>query len=158
MLVIHHAIINPQLHRKHWTEYMYPLRHSPGQRTNVVIAAHAVWLMTFLPLDDKYDFQRCNYDWLAEGHDFELHSVNGILGLSRKMLHFQYIIRMKAKERYQQRQCLLSELDLLKEIEESPQLLDGREQKQPFVEAIATTTMRAYKIATRLYARVRLFR
>lgn len=87
MLLIHHAIINPQSHKNHWTHYLYQLCHVPGQQANVVIAAHSVWLMAFLPLEDKYDFQTYDYYWLKDGETLELRKVNSILGVTRGMLY-----------------------------------------------------------------------
>jgi hypothetical protein len=153
MLLIHHAIINPGLHKRHWTQYLYQLNHYSGQQMNVVIAAHAVWLMAVLPLDDRYGFQKFDYQWL--GHDcLDLSMVNSILGLSRKMLHFQYVITMVAKTK----QTPPCQSDFLKEIDESPQILHEEDLQKPLVKTVATATMEAYRLATRLYACGRLYR
>ncbi|KIV98880.1 hypothetical protein, variant 3 [Verruconis gallopava] len=153
MLLIHHAIINPELHKHHWTQYLYQLQHYPGQQTNVVIAAHSVWLMAVLPLKDKYVFQKFNYDWL--GRDCpDLNIVNSILGLSRKMLHFQSIITKAAKTQ----QTPSCHLDFLLEIDQSPQFLREEDMQKPLVRTVATTTKEAYKLATKLYACGRLYK
>ncbi len=153
MLLIHHAIINPGLHRLHWTQYLYQLDHHPGQQMNVVIAAHAVWLMAILPLNDTYEFQKFDYHWL--GHDCpDLSRLNSILGLSRKMLHFQYFITVAAKTQ----QVPPCQSDFLKEIDESPQVLHEQDLQRPLVKTVATATMEAYRLATRLYACGRLYR
>ncbi|KIV98320.1 hypothetical protein, variant 2 [Verruconis gallopava] len=153
MLLIHHAILNPNCHKNHWTQYLYQLQHHPEQQMNVVIAAHSVWLMAVLPLHDRYDFQKFDYDWL--GWDCpNLYMVNSILGLSRKMLHFQYIITKAAKTQ----QTPSCQSDFLKEIDESPQLLHEEDLQNPLVRTVATTTMEAYRLATRLYACGRLYR
>jgi hypothetical protein len=158
MLIIHHAIINPKSHRCHWTEYMYQLHHFPGQQTNVVMAAHVVWLMAILPLDDIYSFQNHDYHWLGNDSP-DLYQVNSILGLSRKMLHYQYNIRMEAKDRYQQnQQDAPYQFDILKEIDESQQVLHSQDMNRPIVQTVAIGTMEAYRLATRLYACGRLLR
>jgi hypothetical protein len=53
MLMIHHAIINLEMHKVYWTDYLYQLQDSSRQ-ASLVIAAHAIWLMAILPLTDKY--------------------------------------------------------------------------------------------------------
>jgi hypothetical protein len=97
MLLIHHAILNRDLHSRHWTDYLYQLQDSPGQQTNLVMARHAIWLMAILPLTEKYRFQTFNYDWVGYGEENYLTKVNGILGTSRKMLHFDFRITKAAK-------------------------------------------------------------
>ena len=97
MLMIHHAILNPNMHEKHWSDYLYQLQDSPGQQTNLVIARHSIWLMTILPLADKYRFQTYDYSWVGCGEENGLTKVNGILGTSRKMLYFQQLITVAAR-------------------------------------------------------------
>ena len=53
--------------------------------------------MTILPLKEKYRFQTFDYDWIGRGEEDSLTKVNGILGMSRKMLYFQYVITTAAK-------------------------------------------------------------
>lgn len=148
MLLIHHAILNSRSHRCHWTEYLPPLHHFPGLQANVVIAAHSVWLMAFLPLVDRYKFQQYDYDWFGEGSPEELGKVNNILGMPRKLLHLQHQIRSCAK--YGKRAD-----DLLKEISCMRALLEGSYTQEVMV--IAARTVKSYQLATSLYAYARLF-
>ena len=97
MLLIHHAILNQNSHSIHWTNYLYQLQDSPGQQSNLIMARHSIWLMTILPLNEKYRFQTFNYDWVGYGEQNNLAKVNGILGTSRKMLYFEYLITIAAK-------------------------------------------------------------
>jgi len=97
MLLIHHAILNQNSHSIHWTNYLYQLQDSPGQQSNLIMARHSIWLMTILPLNEKYRFQTFNYDWVGCGEQNNLAKVNGILGTSRKMLYFEYLITIAAK-------------------------------------------------------------
>ena len=97
MLLIHHAILNQSAHAEHWTKYLYQLQDFPGQQSNLVMASHSIWLMTLLPLNEKYPFQTFNYGWIGCGEEHSLTKVNGILGTSRKMLYFQYLITTAAK-------------------------------------------------------------
>ncbi|KAL9125161.1 MAG: hypothetical protein Q9217_005593 [Psora testacea] len=97
MLLIHHAILNQKAHSAHWTDYLYQLQDFPGQHSNLILATHSIWLMTILPLNKKYQFQTFNYDWVGCGEENSLTKVNGILGTSRKMLYFQYVITTAAK-------------------------------------------------------------
>ena len=97
MLLIHHAILNQNLHSAHWTTYLYQLQNSVGQQSNLIMARHSIWLMTILPLKEKYRFQTFNYDWVGCGEGNSLTKVNGILGTSRKMLYFEYLITIAAK-------------------------------------------------------------
>ncbi len=97
MLLIHHAILNQSAHAEHWTKYLYQLQDFPGQQSNLVMARHSIWLMTLLPLNEKYPLQTFNYDWIGCGEEHSLTKVNGILGTSRKMLYFQYLITTAAK-------------------------------------------------------------
>jgi hypothetical protein len=99
MLLIHHAILNQNAHSTHWTNYLYQLQDSPGQQSNLIMARHSIWLMTILPLNEKYQFQTFNYDWVGCGEESNLTKVNGILGTSRKMLYFEYVITTAAKVR-----------------------------------------------------------
>ena len=99
MLLIHHAILNQNTRSAHWTEYLYQLQDSHGRQSNLIIATHSVLLMTILPLAEKYRFQTFNYDWIGRGEQCSLTKVNGIVGMSRKMLHFQYLITIAAKVR-----------------------------------------------------------
>jgi hypothetical protein len=96
MLMIHHAIIFPEKHEKHWTEYLYQIRDFKPQ-ASVVIAAHAIWLMAILPLTDKYKFQTYDYSGVGCGEEEYLTKVHGIVGTSRKMVYFQYLIRVASK-------------------------------------------------------------
>lgn len=61
------------------------------------MAGHSIWLMTILPLNEQYRFQTFNYDWVGCGEGNSLTKVNGILGTSRKMLYFEYLITTAAK-------------------------------------------------------------
>ncbi len=97
MLLIHHAILNQDSHSIHWTNYLYQLQDSPGQQSNLIMARHSIWLMTILPLNEKHRFQTFNYDWVGCGEQNNLAKVNGILGTSRKMLYFEYLITIAAK-------------------------------------------------------------
>jgi len=97
MLLIHHAILNQNLHSAHWTNYLYQLQDFPGQQSNLIMARHSIWLMTILPLNEKYRFQTFNYDWVGCGEDNSSTKVNGILGTSRKMLYFEYLVTVAAK-------------------------------------------------------------
>jgi len=97
MLLIHHAILNQNLHSAHWTNYLYQLQDSPGQQSNLIMARHSIWLMTILPLNEKYRFQTFNYDWVGCGEDNSLTKVNGILGASRRMLYLEYLVTIAAK-------------------------------------------------------------
>ena len=97
MLLIHHAILNQSEHIAHWTAYLYQLQDSPGQQSNLLMAVHPVWLMAILPLNEKYPFQTFNYHWIGCGQELNLTKVNGILGTSRKMLYFQYLVTTAAK-------------------------------------------------------------
>ena len=56
MLMIYYAILNPNMYKAHWTDYLYQLQDSPGKQANIVIARHSIWLMTILPLTGKYLF------------------------------------------------------------------------------------------------------
>jgi predicted ATPase len=94
--MIHHAIINPEMHKLHWTDYLYQLQDS-GQQASLVIATHAIWLMAILPLTDKYRFQTYDYNWVGYGEENSLTKVHGIVGTSRKMVYFQYLIRVASK-------------------------------------------------------------
>lgn len=121
MLIIHHAIINPMLHQLHWTEYTLQSQHHPAHQSNVVIAAHFVWLMAILPLNDSYAFQRHDYRWLGVDSP-SFYMVNSILGQSRQMLYHQYLIAMEAKKRViLNQQDLPYPLDIIQIIENSPQ-------------------------------------
>jgi hypothetical protein len=98
MLLIHHAILNQDLHQRHWTDYLYQLQDSSlGLQANLIIARHAIWIMAILPLKEKYRFQALNYDWVGDGEENYLTKINGILGASRKMLHLELRITMAAK-------------------------------------------------------------
>lgn len=97
MLLIHHAILNQDTHSGHWTDYLYQLQDSPNQQSNLIMARHSIWLMTILPLNEKYEFQTFNYDWVGCGVNHSLTKVNGILGTSRKMLYFEYLVTIAAK-------------------------------------------------------------
>lgn len=97
MLLIHHAILNQKSYSVHWTNYLYQLQDSPGQQSNLIIATHSIWLMTILPLNEKYRFQTFNYDWVGCGEQNHLAKVNGILGTSRKLLYIEYLITIAAK-------------------------------------------------------------
>lgn len=97
MLLIHHAILNQNSHSVHWTNYLYQLQDSPGQQSNLIMARHSIWLMTILPLNEKYGFQKFNYDWVGCGEQNNLAKVNGILGTSRKLLYIEYLITIAAK-------------------------------------------------------------
>jgi len=97
MLLIHHAILNQRSHPVHWTKYLYQLQDVPDQQSNLIMARHSIWLMTILPLNEKHRFQTFNYDWVGCGEQHNLAKVNGILGTSRKMLHFEYLITTAAK-------------------------------------------------------------
>jgi hypothetical protein len=96
MLMIHHAIIFPEKHVKHWTEYLYQIRDFKPQ-ASVVIAAHAIWLMAILPLTDRYKFQTYDYSGVGCGEEDCLTKVHGIVGTSRRMVYFQYLIRATSK-------------------------------------------------------------
>lgn len=97
MLLIHHAILNPNLHNRPWTEQLYELEHRDFSQANVVIAAHAIWLMAFLPLTDNYSFQTYNYSWVGTGDWNAINKVHGIVGCSRGLLLIQYLVRIAAK-------------------------------------------------------------
>jgi len=97
MLLIHHAILNQNLHSAYWTNYLYQLQDFPGQQSNLIMARHLIWLMTILPLNEKYRFQTFNYDWVRCGEDNSSTKVNGILGTLRKMLYFEYLVTVAAK-------------------------------------------------------------
>ena len=88
MLFVQHAVLNRNLHRFHWTDYLCQSQDSPDQQANLIMAGHAVWLMAIIPLTDRYRFQTFNYDWIGRGEENRLTKVNSILGTSRKMLHF----------------------------------------------------------------------
>ena len=60
---------------------------------SVVIAAHAVWLMAILLLTDKFRFQTYDYSGVGCGEEDYLTKVHGIIGTSRKMVYFWYLIR-----------------------------------------------------------------
>ena len=53
--------------------------------------------MTILPSTVKYHFQSFKYDFVGDGDEIDLTKVNGIVGTSRKMLYFQYLITVEAK-------------------------------------------------------------
>ena len=97
MLFIHHAILNQNTHSAHWTDYLYQLQDSPGRQSSLTMAEHSILLMTILPLKEKYSFQTFNYQWIGRGEENSLTRVNGILGMSRKILYFQYLITTAAK-------------------------------------------------------------
>lgn len=97
MLLVHHAILNQNTHSAHWTDYLYQLQDSRGRQSNLIIATHSILLMTMLPLGEKHRFQTFNYDWIGRGEQYSLTKVNGIMGMSRKMLYFQYLITIAAK-------------------------------------------------------------
>ncbi len=97
ILLIHHAILNQNLYSVHWTNYLYQLQDSPGQQSNLIITRHSIWLMTILPLNEKYRFQTFNYDWVGYGEDNNLTKVNGILGASRRILYLKYLVTIAAK-------------------------------------------------------------
>ena len=97
MLLIYHAILNQGRHSARWTDYLYQLQDSRGRQSNLIVATHSVLLMTLLPLDEKHQFQKFDYDWIGRGEQYSLTKVNGILGMSRKMLYFQYLIITAAK-------------------------------------------------------------
>jgi hypothetical protein len=82
MLLIHHAILNPKLHQRHWTKYLYPLQYN-GQQACLIMARHAIWLMCILPLTNKYAFQLYDYSFMGVGDEVDLTRVNGIIGTSR---------------------------------------------------------------------------
>lgn len=96
MLLIHHAILNPELHSKHWTDYLYQLQDN-GQQAWLIMVRHPIWLMTILPSTVKYHFQSFKYDFVGDGDEINLTKVNGIVGTSRKMLYFEYLITVEAK-------------------------------------------------------------
>ena len=97
MLLIHHAILNQNTHSAPWTDYLYQLQDSRGGQSNLIIATHSILLMTILPLGEKHRLQTFNYDWIGRGEQYSLTKVNGIMGMSRKMLYFQYLITIAAK-------------------------------------------------------------
>ena len=165
MLLIHHAILNQNIHSVHWTDYLYQLQDSHGQQSNLIIATHSILLMTILPLSEKHRFQTFNYDWIGHGEHNSLTKVNGIIGMSRKMLYFQYLITTAAKV------CTTRDVklkltflvpkvvenrSLLRDIEASCQWLDVTETEMAM--RIALKTAETYKLATRLYALARLCR
>lgn len=97
MLLIHHAILNPKMHQQHWSLYMYQLRNRPGEQACFIMARHAIWLMAILPLTMNYQFQKYDYNFVGVGEEQDLTRVNGIVGTSRMMLYFQYLITEQAK-------------------------------------------------------------
>ncbi|KAL9628809.1 MAG: hypothetical protein Q9164_007138 [Protoblastenia rupestris] len=144
MLLIHHAILNRNAHSAHWTDYLYQLQESPGRQSNLLIATHSILLMTILPLDEKYRFQTFDYDWIGRGEENSLTRVNGILGMSRRMLHFQYLITIAAKFPES-----LEHGNLLRDIEASCQWVDMTETE--IARRIALKTAETYKLTTRLF-------
>jgi len=104
-----------------------------------------------LPLTNKYRFQTYDYNWVGCGEEYDLTKVNGILGTSRKMLYFQYLITVAARFPNS-----VDHENLLCQIAESEQWVDATEERMPT--NIALKTAETYKLATRLYALVRLYR
>ena len=97
MLLIHHAILNQRSHPEHWTKYLYQLQDSRGWQSNLLIATHAILLIAILPLCGSHRFQTYDYHWIGHREPESLTKVNGILGMSREMLYFQYSITVAAK-------------------------------------------------------------
>ncbi|KAF4635251.1 hypothetical protein G7Y89_g2857 [Cudoniella acicularis] len=134
MLMIHHAIINPEMHK-----------------ASLVIAAHSIWLMAIFPLTEKYRFQTYDYSWVGYGEENYLSKVHGIVGTSRKMLYFQQLITEASKF-----PNAFNHENLLSQITESQQWVDLTEERMP--RRIALKTAETYRLATQLYALVRLYR
>lgn len=97
MLLIHHVILNQNLHFAHWTIYLYQLQNFVDQQSNLIMTKHSMWLMTILLLNEKYQFQMFNYDWVEYDEDNSLTKMNEILKTSWKMLYFEYLITIAAK-------------------------------------------------------------
>jgi hypothetical protein len=53
--------------------------------------------MAILPLTDKYKFQTYDYSGVGYGEKEYLTKIHGIIGTSRKMVYFQYLIRVASK-------------------------------------------------------------
>jgi hypothetical protein len=85
MLMIHYAALNRDKHPVYWIEYLCESEDT-GQESSVINASHAVWLMTFLPLTEKYRFQRTDRSWLWTADHNRLTKVIGVMGTSRGML------------------------------------------------------------------------
>lgn len=151
MLLIHHAILNQDLHNKCWTDYLY--QQSFRGQSSLIIASHAIWLMAFLPLRRNYSFQYFDYDWIRQSEQTSLQRVDGIVGASREMQYFQYRITMEARENLP---GFVDHKEFLLEIENSQQIVDEEEDELP--KRIALRTALTYKWATLLYANVRLRR
>ncbi len=97
MLLIHHVILNQNLHFTHWTIYLYQLQNFVDQQSNLIMTRHSIWLMTILLLNEKYWFQTFNYDWVECDESNSLTKMNDILKTSRKMLYFEYLITIAVK-------------------------------------------------------------
>jgi hypothetical protein len=91
-------------------------------------------------------FQRFNYDWIIQTDLTSLQRVDGIVGASRQMQYYQYKVTMEARQSTRRRGD--HEMFLL-EIENSQQIVDEQEEDYP--------KLITYKLATLLYARVRLY-
>ncbi|KAF2652442.1 hypothetical protein K491DRAFT_48930 [Lophiostoma macrostomum CBS 122681] len=149
MLLIHHAILNPDLHERPWTEQLYESDYRDYSQANIVIAGHAIWLMAFLPLTDDYSFQTYNYSWVGTGDWKDINKVHGIVGCSPGLLLIQYFIRFAAK-------CHAIPSDVIDRIQKLSPWVDDSENDR--VKEIALETCGVYIDATLLYAYVRLYR
>jgi ABC-type transporter Mla maintaining outer membrane lipid asymmetry permease subunit MlaE len=49
MLMVHHAILNQDLHKKKWHEYFHQQEKSEGMSSQI-LASHVIWLTALLPL------------------------------------------------------------------------------------------------------------
>jgi hypothetical protein len=162
MLIIHHAIVFPEVYKRPWTDLLLPFRCS-GQQSDVVIASHSIFLSMFLPVGSKYKFQGNDYSWLVDGDENTITKIHGIVGLSQRMLRFIDLITIEATKITTRPQAanntqthgLLEYESLLQDIETSPQWLDDHED--PEVARIARMTADAFRLATLIYALVRLY-
>lgn len=151
MLLVHHAILNQDLHKKKWHEYLRQQQQSKGMSSQI-LASHVIWLTALLPLRQIYPFQSFTYDWIIQTDQTSLQRVDGIVGASRQMQHYQYKITMEARQ--STRTHAEDYKEFLLEIENSQQIVDEQEDYQP--KLIAIKTAETYKLATLLYAHVRL--
>lgn len=94
--MIHYVIIFPEKHKKYQTKYLYQIRDFKPQ-VSIVITTYVIWLMAILPLTNKYKFQTYDYSGVRCGEEEYLIKVYSIIGTLRKIVYFQYLIRIVLK-------------------------------------------------------------
>ncbi|KEF50866.1 uncharacterized protein A1O9_13078 [Exophiala aquamarina CBS 119918] len=157
-LLDHHAILNRSLHPRCWTRYLYPMVDPRGAKVqaNLIMASDAIWAMTFLPLRSKHDFTQIDYHWVGGEPGDEGNRVNGILGLSREMLHYTHSVRVQAityvnGQRFDEWQAAA----LQGGVESTVQFVDDSEDEIP--KRVAMDTAEAYRFGVLTYLSVRLY-